>query len=304
MLNSHCTLKALTASTTRIAIINRLGLGHRSALEPITTAISRLRRRPRPHNLSLATTRTMSSSATAATTETETTTAPDAAPAATPAAPPAANPDTDADAAAAPAPKAKAAASKAAAALPPLSAAEFKEYNRLAEHMDLFHNHFRHTWNLLYTSASSGRRAQGLSMRGFINAGLEFVSHLETHHTIEERYVFPPLARRMPEFRTGRERDLPPLSPSSESEKEKSGKKLAAELLRQHEEIHKGMDGLRDYLRRCLAGETELQMSALKAQLDTWGTVLWTHLDQEVKTLGAENMRKYWSVDEVRRMPM
>ncbi|KAI0103836.1 hypothetical protein GGR51DRAFT_561491 [Nemania sp. FL0031] len=212
--------------------------------------------------------------------------------------------------------------------LPPLSASEFKEYNRLAEHMDLFHNHFRSTWNLLYTSASTGRRAQGLSIRAFINAGLEFVSHLETHHTIEERYVFPGLARRMPEFRTGRERpwDLDPVpnptptpTPATsddtrteadrekEKEKEKereAGKKKAAELLRQHVEIHKGMDGLRDYLRKCLSGETELQMSALKAQLDTWGTVLWTHLDQEVRTLGAENMRRYWSVEEVRRIRM
>ncbi|RYC59286.1 hypothetical protein CHU98_g6942 [Xylaria longipes] len=186
--------------------------------------------------------------------------------------------------------------------LPPLSGAEFREYNRLAEHMDMFHAHFRSTWETLYTSASGGRRAQGLSMRAFINAGLGFVSQLETHHAIEERYVFPDLARRMPEFRTGKERDLD-LPPSS-SEGEKKKKREAAELLRQHVEIHHGMDGLRVYLRACLSGETELSMSALKAQLDTWGAVLWTHLDQEVKTLGAENMRRYWSLDEMRRMQM
>lgn len=183
--------------------------------------------------------------------------------------------------------------------------------------MDLFHAHFRSTWDLLYTSASAGRRAQGLSIRAFVNAGLELVSHLETHHSIEERYVFPVLARRMPEFRTGRERpsdiDPPPRATpektgeEEEKEKEKEekkGKKIAAELLRQHIEIHKGMDGLRDYLRKCLSGETELQMSVLKAQLDTWGAVLWTHLDQEVRTLGADNMRRYWTLDEMRRLRM
>ncbi|KAI0859141.1 hypothetical protein F4860DRAFT_484029 [Xylaria cubensis] len=180
--------------------------------------------------------------------------------------------------------------------LPPLSGAEFREYNRMAEHMDMFHAHFRSTWEILYTSASSGKRAQGLSIRSFINLGLDLVSHLETHHAIEERYIFPDLARKMPEFRTGKERDLPP-SPEGK-------KREAAELLRQHVEIHRGMDGLRAYLRSCLSGETELQMSALKAQLDTWGTVLWTHLDQEVKTLGAENMRRYWSLDEMRKMRM
>ncbi|KAI1114597.1 hypothetical protein F5Y14DRAFT_165658 [Nemania sp. NC0429] len=203
--------------------------------------------------------------------------------------------------------------------IPPLSAREFKEYNRLAEHMDLFHAHFRSTWETLYTSASSGRRAGGLSIRAFINAGLDLVRHLEMHHSIEEQYVFPLLARRMPEFRTGRERprDIDPPRTTGETEageggegekekkeKENKEKKIAAELLRQHVEIHKGMDGLRDYLQKCQSGETELRMPVLKAQLDTWGAVLWTHLDQEVRTLGAENMRRYWTLDEMRRFRM
>lgn len=83
----------------------------------------------------------------------------------------------------------------------------------------------------------------------------------------------------------------------------KAGKN-AAELLRQHREIHKGMDVLEAYLKSVKSGETELEMRVLKQKMDGWGDVLWTHLDQEVKTLGAENMRKYWTVDEMRRMPM
>ncbi|CAG9941990.1 unnamed protein product [Clonostachys rosea f. rosea IK726] len=39
-------------------------------------------------------------------------------------------------------------------------------------------------------------------------------------------------------------------------------------------------------------------------KMETWGDVLWAHLDDEVKTLGAENMRKYWTLEEMRRMPM
>tara|TARA_R110002060_G_scaffold65453_3_gene74440 strand:- start:914 stop:1177 length:264 start_codon:yes stop_codon:yes gene_type:complete len=83
----------------------------------------------------------------------------------------------------------------------------------------------------------------------------------------------------------------------------KNGKN-AAELLRQHKEIHKGMDAFEEYLERCRSGETELQLSVLKEKMDGWGKVLWTHLEQEVRTLGAENMRKYWTVEEMRRMPM
>ncbi len=35
-----------------------------------------------------------------------------------------------------------------------------------------------------------------------------------------------------------------------------------------------------------------------------WGDVLWKHLDQEVKTLGAESMRKYWTLADMRRLSM
>ncbi|KAI9052256.1 hypothetical protein LZ554_003613 [Drepanopeziza brunnea f. sp. 'monogermtubi'] len=166
---------------------------------------------------------------------------------------------------------------------PKLSAAEFRAYNSMADHMEYFHNHFRQSWTLLYKACENNARPRNLSLRQLISTGLQFCSHLATHHAIEEQHIFPVLATKMPEFRQG---------------------KNAAELLRQHEEIHKGMDEFEAYLEKCKSGETELQLSVLKAKMDSWGTVLWTHLDQEVKTLGAENMRKYWTVEEMKRMPM
>ncbi|KAI0480904.1 hypothetical protein GGR56DRAFT_628082 [Xylariaceae sp. FL0804] len=201
---------------------------------------------------------------------------------------------------AAPSPSSSPAAAAATepAPLPPLSAAEFRGYNRLAEHMDRFHAHFRSSWETLYgaasssSSSSSSSRQRRLSPAALVGAGLAFVSQLETHHTIEETYIFPVLARRMPEFRAGG---------GSGSNKGGGG---AAELLRQHREIHKGMDDMAAYLRRCRTGEADLEMAALKAHMDSWGAVLWTHLDQEVETLGAENMRKYWTIEEIRRIPM
>ncbi|KAL2753306.1 hypothetical protein ACRALDRAFT_1072173, partial [Sodiomyces alcalophilus JCM 7366] len=145
------------------------------------------------------------------------------------------------------------------------------------------HNHFRRSWTMLHTAATTNKRPQGRSIKSFIDEGLHFVQMLETHHNIEETYIFPVLARKMPEFRAG---------------------KNAAELLRQHREIHRGMEALETYLRACRSGETELAMPRLKELLDSWGTVLWTHLDQEVETLGAENMRRYWTLDEIRQIPM
>jgi hemerythrin-like domain-containing protein len=151
--------------------------------------------------------------------------------------------------------------------------------------MNMYHNHFRSTWNLLWSACTSNKRPSHLSLKSFINEGLQFTSHLTLHHNIEETHIFPVLAKKMPEFKSGKGNG-------------------AAELLRQHREIHKGMDLLSAYLQGCKDGEYELELAVLKGKMESWGTVLWTHLDQEVKTLGAENMRRYWTVEEMRRMPM
>jgi hypothetical protein len=164
--------------------------------------------------------------------------------------------------------------------LPKLSPTEFHQFNRMAEHMDYFHNNFRVTWNTIYGACESQKRPRGMSIKQFLGLGQQFCHHLTVHHTIEEQHIFPVLAKRMPAFR----------------------KEL--ELLSQHKQIHKGLDKLEKYLEECTDGERELRMSEMKDILDTFGTVLWQHLDDEVKQLGAENMRKYWTAEEIRRMPM
>lgn len=165
------------------------------------------------------------------------------------------------------------------------------------------HDHFRKSWKLLYTAASTGRRPAGMTLKQFIDEGpvnpfhsclqpiltsrlgISLVRYLETHHGIEETYFFPLLAKKMPEFRSGKGNG-------------------ASELLQQHKQIHAGMDVFEDYLRKCRNGETELELSVLKEKMDLWGDVLLKHLDQEVKTLGAENMRRYWTIAEIRAMPI
>jgi hemerythrin-like domain-containing protein len=164
--------------------------------------------------------------------------------------------------------------------LPKLTGAEFHQFNRMAEHMDYFHNNFRATWNTIYTACEAQKRPRGMSIKQFLGLGQQFCHHLTVHHTIEEQHIFPVLAKRMPAF------------------------KKEFELLTQHKQIHKGLDKLEKYLEECATGERELRMSEMKDIFDTFGTVLWQHLDDEVKQLGAENMRKYWTAEEIRRMPM
>jgi hemerythrin-like domain-containing protein len=119
-----------------------------------------------------------------------------------------------------------------------------------------------------------------MSIRQFLTTGLEFCRQLEAHHSIEETYVFPMLARKMPEF-----------------EKQEH-------LLEQHKEIHKGLDLFQEYLEQCRGGERELRRDELKEIMDSFSKVLWAHLDDEVRTLGAENMRKHWSIQDMKSMPM
>ncbi|MCJ1409243.1 hypothetical protein MMC19_003321 [Ptychographa xylographoides] len=164
--------------------------------------------------------------------------------------------------------------------LPKMSATDFRVYNNMAEHMNYFHNNFRATWKILYAACSSGKRPQNMSLRQFISTAEQFCHHLTVHHTIEEQHIFPVLATKMPAFR----------------------KEL--ELLTQHKQIHNGLDKFEAYLEKCRTGEQDLRMDELKELMDKFGDVLWSHLDDEVRQLGAENMRKYWTKEEMRQMPM
>lgn len=165
-------------------------------------------------------------------------------------------------------------------ALPKLTPSEFRQYNRMAEHMEYFHTNFRNTWNILYGACEANKRPNNMSIRQFIQLGQQFCHHLTVHHTIEEQHIFPILAKKMPAF------------------------KKELELLTQHKQIHAGLDKLEKYLEDCSDGERELRMAELKEILDGFGKVLWQHLDDEVKQLGADNMRKYWTLEEMRRIPM
>ncbi|KAF8244341.1 hypothetical protein K440DRAFT_610061 [Wilcoxina mikolae CBS 423.85] len=152
--------------------------------------------------------------------------------------------------------------------LPKLNAAEFRHYNYFASHMDQFHTSFWHQWTTLHACT--------LSPSSLISLGLRFVQHLEMHHGIEEAHIFPRLAERMPAFQKQRE------------------------LVEQHKVIHEGLDKVKKYLAECRDGEREFDKQELRERMDTFGETLRSHMDDEVKALGAEEMRKYWTVDEVR----
>lgn len=119
-----------------------------------------------------------------------------------------------------------------------------------------------------------------MSIRQFLSLGEQFCHHLTIHHTIEEQHIFPVLAKKMECFQDNQV------------------------MLTDHRGIHEGVDKLEAYLHDVKSGEKELDLRELKGVMDSFGSVLWSHLDAEVRNLGAENMRKYWTMEEMRRMPM
>ncbi|KAK4992529.1 hypothetical protein LTR50_001071 [Elasticomyces elasticus] len=163
---------------------------------------------------------------------------------------------------------------------PALSPQDFRTYNRMAEHMDLFHAHFRHTWTTLHSACATNSRPAGTSLGAFLRLAADFAARLALHHAIEERHIFPVLAARMPAFRQ------------------------ELRLLTQHKRIHAGLERFEAYVVECQEGGRELRLGELGELMDGFGEVLWRHLDEEVLMLGAENMRRFWSLEEMRGMPM
>ena len=155
-------------------------------------------------------------------------------------------------------------------------------------------------YTTLHTACSRNRRPAGMSLKQFIDEGLSLTRYLEMHHSIEETHLYPLLGRKMAEFRA----TAPPPGLKRGSGGKKKGREEACELLRQHKVIHDGMDEMADYLRRCKSGECEFEMGVLKEKLDACGEMLLRHLDEEVRDLGAEKMRRYWTVAEMKAFPI
>ncbi|KAF3907553.1 hypothetical protein AA313_de0202844 [Arthrobotrys entomopaga] len=167
--------------------------------------------------------------------------------------------------------------------LPKLTPAEFRAYNRLAVVMDQYHNHFRSTWTELITGLKTSR-PKNQSLRQFLSIAQGFCRMLSTHHDIEESYVFPILAKKMPAFQ--------------------KHNKEHGEMIKHHRQIHKGLDKFEEYVDSVRDGEKDFVASEMLEIMESFEKVLWEHLDQEVQQLGAENMRKYWTIDELKMLPM
>ncbi|SCZ89666.1 BZ3500_MvSof-1268-A1-R1_Chr9g10538 [Microbotryum saponariae] len=170
---------------------------------------------------------------------------------------------------------------------PPRNSTEQREWDRMSTRMSMFHTHFRQTFARVWQMSE---KVSPDELQDFLDCAEEFVRsllflgdpagstaifisvlsvqvhHLEGHHGIEERYIFPVLAKKMPEFRVS--------------------------LLSDRGMIHAGMDRYQDYIRAARATPTAFSPEKLREIMGSMGPILFYHLDAEVETLKADNLRR------------
>ncbi|SCV69856.1 BQ2448_1250 [Microbotryum intermedium] len=148
----------------------------------------------------------------------------------------------------------------------PRNPTEQKEWDRMSTRMNMFHDHFRQTFARVWQMSE---KVTPHELQEYLDYAEEFIHHLEGHHGIEERYIFPVLAKKMPEFR-----------------------------------IHAGMERYQNYIRAARHTPTAFRPEKMQEIMASMGPILFYHLDAEVETLKADNLRRYYTLDEVRRLPM
>ncbi|KAB8760604.1 hypothetical protein FH972_026596 [Carpinus fangiana] len=211
-----------------------------------------------------------------------------------------------------------------------LSPSDFRAYNRIAELMELYHNNFRHTFRTFYHAASStSPSSSGPTVKQVVALGLTFLHNLREHEATEDRRLFPLLSTRMPAFYDASyattAATIPPSSvpspfapaghvPKTFGPGPPSGAPLhrapppastswPPSLGHQHRHLNEHALRIEKYLTECREGRRELLRDELTRELNSFGGVLFSHLDEEVRELGADRMRLYWTVEEYKRRP-
>ncbi|BGP54064.1 hypothetical protein JCM8202v2_001636 [Rhodotorula sphaerocarpa] len=133
----------------------------------------------------------------------------------------------------------------------------------------------------LFELADGSFEKHGMSVKDFMGVAEDFHHHLGFHHGIEEQqvsHIFPVLAKRMPQFRDDHQEE--------------------------HDAIHKGMDDLQRLIGKYRSEPSAYAPEEFRGNLSSWGPLLFYHLDAEVETLKPDILRRYWTLEEVRRLPM
>jgi len=155
-----------------------------------------------------------------------------------------------------------------------------RRWNRLATRMHGFHAYLMSEFDSIYNLADGKYTERGLTLQQYLRQALEFRHHLEMHHDIEERYIFPVLAQRMAAF--------------ADNQKHRNAHRL----------IHEGLDRLSTLIARYQNEPVIYSPVDVRDCLNSFRDVLVSHLAEEEKDLSGENMKQYYTLEEVDRLPL
>ncbi|KAJ3515254.1 hypothetical protein NLJ89_g1879 [Agrocybe chaxingu] len=150
--------------------------------------------------------------------------------------------------------------------------------------MSGFHEWFKQEFNTLYTLADGSFTSRGLSLAHYLETAKTMNRHLKMHHTIEERYVFPILGKKMPQF--AKENEDVTQSPPSYN----------APIL--------GLVKLEKLVDKWIDEPSTYSPKEMRDCLDSFRDVLFHHLDEEVEDIRGENLKKYFTLQEVAGLPI
>ncbi len=109
--------------------------------------------------------------------------------------------------------------------------------------------------------------------------------HLDLHHRIEEAYIFPMLAKKLPQFKAGGRGDRAHVA--------------------MHRAIHEGLERYDAVLERAKRDPEGYDGKELRAVMDSFRGVLFRHLETEVEDIGAESVYAAgFTLDELARFPL
>ncbi|KAJ7042111.1 hemerythrin HHE cation binding domain-containing protein [Mycena alexandri] len=155
---------------------------------------------------------------------------------------------------------------------------EERQWGRFSKDMAGAHAYFKQEFNAIYELADGSFAKRGLSLSLYLQTAQRLTSHLTMHHTIEERQIFPILAQRMPEFST----------------------ETNDAHIDSHKAIHEGLEEMTTLVNKFKKEPSTYSPDQMRTCLDGFRAVLFDHLDAEVHDLRAENLKKYWKLEELK----
>ncbi|KAF8806380.1 hypothetical protein BYT27DRAFT_7190929 [Phlegmacium glaucopus] len=162
------------------------------------------------------------------------------------------------------------------------SAREERSWNKLSEKMSSFHEWFKQEFNTLYELSDGSFNSRGMSLHRYLDSARTMNHHLTMHHTIEERHLFPILAKTMPQFSQNDNGD--------------------GAHIQSHRSIHDGLSNLEKVVEKWTEEPSTYSPTEMRACLDTFREVLFHHLDEEVADLRGENLMKYMTLADLERI--